>query len=205
MSRDPTARLFAALDLPAEVCDELADWARTSAASVRGAGHGRGTLRLLDPERMHLTLCFLGSRPVGELEALAATIPGCAAHASELSLGAPVWLPSRRPRALAVEVHDRDGELVRLHDELEDALAKAGRWQPERRRFRAHVTVARVRGGQRRARKGAGERAASWPQPPPTPHATFFPAALTLYRSFLAAGGATYEPLARCSLLPADV
>jgi 2'-5' RNA ligase len=205
MSRDPTARLFAALDLPTEVCEELAEWARATAVAVRGAGgHARTALRLLDPERMHLTLCFLGARPVAEIEALASVIPGCAAHASELSLGAPVWLPSRRPRALAVEVHD-DGELARLHDELVRALARAGRWEPERRRFRAHVTVARVRGGERRARKGAGERALSWPEPPPTPRASFYPQSLTLYRSFLAPGGATYEPLARCSLLPADV
>jgi 2'-5' RNA ligase len=203
MSRDPTARLFAALDLPVEVCEELAEWGRATAVAVRGgAGAGRTGLRLVDPERMHLTLCFLGSRPVGEIDALAATIPGCAGHASELALGAPVWLPSRRPRTLAVEVHDGDGELTRLHDELQHALARAGGWEPERRRFRAHVTVGRVRGGARHA--GRGERSVSLPQPPPTPRASFYPESLTLYRSFLAPGGAIYEPLARCSLLPAD-
>jgi 2'-5' RNA ligase len=210
MSRDPTARLFVALDLPADVSQELAEWGTAAAVDLRGAGgHGRGALRLLDAERMHVTLCFLGSRPVAEIDALAATIPGCAGHASELSLGAPVWLPTRRPRALAVEIHNADGELVRLHDELQQALARAGRWEPERKRFRAHVTVARVRGGGRRARSSPGERrgerSTTWPQPPPTPRTTFFAESLTLYRSFLAPGGATYEPLARCSLLPADV
>ena len=203
MSRDPTARLFAALDLPEEVCEELADWGLSVAAATRAAGRGRGALRLLGADVMHLTLCFLGSRPVSEIDALAATIPACAGHACELALGAPAWLPARRPRALAVEVHDHDGELGRLHDELRSALAGAGGWEPERRRFRAHVTVARVRGGDRRHRRG--ETAAAWPEPPPTPQMSFFGESLTLYRSHLGPGGATYEPLARCSLLPADV
>jgi 2'-5' RNA ligase len=203
MSRDPTARLFAALDLPEEVCEELAEWGVSVAAAARAGGRARGSLRLLGADVMHLTLCFLGSRPVSEIDSLAATIPACAGHACELALGAPVWLPARRPRALAVEVHDRDGELGRLHDELQGALARAGGWQPERRRYRAHVTVARVRGGDRRHRRG--EPAGAWPDPPPTPQASFFGESLTLYRSHLGAGGATYEPLARCSLLPADV
>jgi RNA 2',3'-cyclic 3'-phosphodiesterase len=203
VSRDPTARLFAALDLPEQACEELADWGVSVAAAARAAGRARGSLRLLPADVMHLTLCFLGSRPVSEIDALAATIPGCAGHACELALGAPVWLPARRPRSLAVEVHDHDGELGRLHDDLESALARACGWEPERRRFRAHVTVARVRGGDRRRRRG--EQAEPWPELPPTPQASFFGESLTLYRSHLGPGGATYEGLARCSLLPAEV
>jgi 2'-5' RNA ligase len=157
-------------------------------------------LRLVGPEDLHVTLCFLGSRPVGELDALAAAIPSCAGHACELAVGAPVWLPLRRPSALAVEVHDEDGELGRLHDQLQRALVRAASdWEPQRRRFRAHVTVARVRGGRRR--RGGG----SWPPPPPTPRLRFAPESLTLYRSRLHPSGASYEPLARCSLVPAGV
>jgi RNA 2',3'-cyclic 3'-phosphodiesterase len=204
MSRDPRVRLFAALDPPPEVCEGLADWARAAAAGLCPGGRERGArsgaLRLLDPAQMHVTVCFLGSRPVDEVDALAATIPACAAHACELELGAPVWLPPRRPQALAVEIHDEDGELSRLHEQLERALAAAAvDWEPQRRRFRAHVTVARVRGGGRRERNGR----AAHPAPPPTPQVRFAPESLTLYRSWLDPGGAKYEPLARCSLLPA--
>jgi hypothetical protein len=36
----------------------------------------------------------------------------------ELAIGAPAWLPPRRPRVLAVEVGDPDGTLLALHDGL---------------------------------------------------------------------------------------
>ncbi len=61
------ARLFVALELPAEVRGALAAWARRAG---RGPGHGR--LRLVEPESLHVTLCFLGSRPMAEVDEIAA-------------------------------------------------------------------------------------------------------------------------------------
>ena len=165
---------------------------------------GRGTLpamRLLEPEALHVTLCFLGGRPVGEIEAIASVLSGCTTPVGALSLGAPLWLPPRRPRALAVEVHDRDGGLTRLHEGLRGALADATGWQAERRRFKAHITVARMRGrsaGWRRFAQ-AGE-----PPLPATPPLSFTPAAVVLYRSWLSPAGASYQALATCELLAAE-
>jgi 2'-5' RNA ligase len=117
-------------------------------------------VRLLEPQAMHVTLCFLGNRPVAEIETLAAVLGGCEARAAELQLGAPLWLPPRSPRTLSVEVHDRAGSLARLHEALSGAIARAIAWQPERRRFRAHVTVARIgreaRTGRRVKGRGRG-------------------------------------------------
>ncbi len=62
MTRAATARLFVALDLPAAPRAELARWARSAAASARAGG---GHVRLLAPESLHATLCFLGSTPFG--------------------------------------------------------------------------------------------------------------------------------------------
>ncbi len=185
-----------AVDPPLPVCEELAEWARGVAAGSRMAGSSRGALRLLDAQSLHLTLCFLGSRPVGEIEALAAALAACAEHACELAVGAPLWLPRRRPRSLAVEIHDRSGELARVQERVSGALASVSAWRPERRRFRPHITLARVRRG------AAGGR---WPttdpgreQPlPATPRLSFTPEAIVLYRSWLAPEGATYEALAR--------
>jgi RNA 2',3'-cyclic 3'-phosphodiesterase len=143
-------------------------------------------MRVLDAHSLHLTLCFLGSRPVAEIDALAAALGACAAPVGELSVGAPLWLPPRRPRALAVEIGDREGDLARVQGAVAHALAGASGWQPERRRFRAHVTVARVREGV------AGAHAML----PATPRLTFTPGALVLYRSWLAPTGAEYQPIA---------
>jgi len=111
-------------------------------------------------------------------------------------VGAPLWLPRRRPRSLAVEIHDRSGEFARVQERVSGGLASVSAWRPERRRFRPHVTLARVRRG------AAGGR---WPttgsgreQPlPATPQLSFTPEAIVLYRSWLAPEGATYEALAR--------
>jgi RNA 2',3'-cyclic 3'-phosphodiesterase len=202
MTRDATARLFVAVDPPADVREGLLAWARAATARLP-VQRGRGALpgmRLLEPEALHVTLCFLGGRPVSEIEAIASVLGGCATRVGELSLGAPLWLPPRRPRALAVEVHDRDGGLTRLHGALRGALADATGWQAERRRFKAHLTVARMRGRSAVRRSARAEE----PALPATPPLSFTPEAIVLYRSWLSPAGASYQALARCDLLAAE-
>jgi 2'-5' RNA ligase len=225
MSHGATARLFVAVDLPAAVRQELARWARGAASSARANG---GHLRLLEPESLHVTLCFLGDRSVGALDAIAAAVMGAPAAPAgelvpaeptgepssiksagellsaeptgellsaeptgELSLGAPLWLPGRRPRALAVELHDdARGSLGLLRDAVSRSLQDVCGFEPERRRFRPHVTVARTRSGD-----APRERAL-----PATPQLAFTPVALALYRSWLGPTEASYEALASRSL-----
>lgn len=196
MSRAQTARLFVAVDPPQEVCGELSAWARGAAAGLglRVGRGGRPPLRLLAPETLHLTLCFLGSRPVAEIEMIAGALASGYAAAGELCVGAPVWLPPRRPRALAVEMRDDGGGLAALQASVSRALSAAIDWEPERRRFRAHVTLARLAPGAAVRARGGG------PELPPTPAARFTPSAIVLYRSWLSPGGASYEPLLTSAL-----
>jgi 2'-5' RNA ligase len=202
MSRGATARLFVAVDPPPQVRDALAAWARSVAVAARALGGSRGALRLLDGQALHLTLCFLGSRPVAEIEALGEALAAAGEHACELSLGAPLWLPPRRPQALAAEIHDHDGELERVQQALTTELRSVSSWQPERRRFRPHITVARLRRGAR-ARRSSTERAAREgleQSLPATPRLSFTPQAVVLYRSWLSREGASYEALASSEL-----
>lgn len=202
MSRAATARLFVAVDPPAAVRDALAAWARdaTAGLTLRAARTAGGALRLLDPEALHLTICFLGSRPVEEIEATGVALSACAAHVGELSVGAPLWLPPRRPRALAVEVHDRGGELERLHRAIGRAIFEATGWERERRAFKAHITVARLRAGAAADRRSAGHE----PDLPATPPLRFTPESIGLYRSWLSPAGASYEMIATYGLVPID-
>ena len=229
MARGAEARLFVALDLPAEARAELLAWARAAAASmragnldtrapsmmtyrgvVRAPGRRRESrplptrqLRLLAPDTLHVTLRFLGNRPVGEIEALGDALAAACAEAppvGELSFGAPLWLPPRHPRALAVELHDTpDRGLEALHGalaeicELEPAAAPgAGRGAAGRGRgrFRPHVTVARMRPSEAPRERGL----------PPTPRLSFTPRAVTLQRSWLTPTEAVYEALATYAL-----
>ncbi len=192
-----------AVELPPRVREQLAVWARSVSATLRAGGGSRGALRILEADSLHLTLCFLGSRPVAEIDAFARALVSCGEHACELSLGAPLWLPRRRPHALAVEVHDHGGQLAAVHERLSAELASVSGWLPERRRFTPHVTVARVRRGARaRSRSAASSAAnATGERPlPATPRLSFAPDALVLFRSWLAAEGASYEALASCQL-----
>jgi RNA 2',3'-cyclic 3'-phosphodiesterase len=202
MSGGHTARLFVAIDPPARVREALATWARAAASTLSSdaTGDARGALRLLDADSLHLTLCFLGNRPVGEIDLIAAAIADQQQEQSPLlCVGAPLSLPPRRPRLLAVEVHDSTSEesaLAQLQRSVARSIADAVEWQPERRRFRGHITVARVRSGPRGGRSSSLEAA----RLPPTPQCTFNPPSVVLYRSWLAPAGAAYEAIASRTL-----
>jgi 2'-5' RNA ligase len=196
-----TARLFLAIDPPALAREQLAAWARSALGGARGRGATR-PLRLLHADLLHLTICFLGARPVADIETIASTLEECAAPVGEVTVGAPLWLPPRRPRALAVELHDPHGGLGHLHGALSAAIADAIGWKPEgdtsggrarARHFRPHITLARMRDG----------AAPSDRELPPTPALAFTPTDLVLYRSWLDPQGATYEALASITLASA--
>jgi 2'-5' RNA ligase len=180
-SGEERARLFVALELPASARDTLVQWRAAALRDVHG-------LRLVGAEDLHATLCFLGSRPAGEIEAIAAA---CGVVAGEppvqSALGEPVWLPRRRPRVLAVELSDASGALARLQAALSWALVTGGWYAPESRPFLAHVTVARVAGREGRVRP------VRLPSPPADLDVRC--SRVTLYRSRLGAGRARYEPL----------
>jgi RNA 2',3'-cyclic 3'-phosphodiesterase len=181
---DERARLFIALDLPADVRGALSAWA---------GGHVGGVpqLRLVEPESLHVTLCFLGARPVAEVDDIAATcraVSGLAA--APLALGDALWLPPRRPRVLTVALVDDAGRLAAVQSELAASLVAAGVYDPETRPFLAHVSVARVR-------REAHIRPAQIPTPEPL---RFSGRHVTLYRSRLGQGPARYEALASTAL-----
>jgi 2'-5' RNA ligase len=209
--RAPSARLFVAVDPPGQVALELAAWARLAARETRsGSRAGEQPLRVLAPELLHVTVYFLGNRAVDEIPALAEQLAECERPPVQLSIGAPLWLPPRRPRALAVELRDEGGALARIQTEAAARLERAGRDpQPHEQapprsgarggpqRFHPHITVARMRhdaGRRRRTRAwagdGCGERTL-----PPTPGLSFAPSELVLYRSWLSPEGASYEAL----------
>jgi RNA 2',3'-cyclic 3'-phosphodiesterase len=171
-----------ALDLPGEVQGEVSAWAR----EVAGAGAG---MRAVPARNTHITLAFLGNVAPSAVEALCRTVELAAAPVRDLSLGAPEWMPRRRPRVLALGVHDGRDELAAMRRHLEPGLADAVGWHEERA-FRPHLTAIRLSRGFR----PAGARL------PVSPQARFDGRSVTLYRSFLERDGARYEPVFRIDL-----
>jgi 2'-5' RNA ligase len=101
-------------------------------------------------------------------------------------------LPPRDPRLFALDLDDAGGRTRALQAVVSDALAAGGWYRPEKRPFWPHVTLARVKRGERRVE--------ALPDAPAPPAAAFEACELTLYRSTLRPQGALYEPLARATL-----
>jgi 2'-5' RNA ligase len=170
-------RLFVALDLPAP--------ARSALAAVRDR-LDPDVWRPVKDEALHVTLAFLGGRPESDIDVVSSLLK--APGEPRLVLGGLALLPPRRARVAAVDVADPDGALGALQARLSAALAAAGVYAPEKRAFRPHVTVARLR-----ARAQAPRSA----PPVPIEPVEFRGEAVTLYRSRLHPQGARYEALVR--------
>jgi RNA 2',3'-cyclic 3'-phosphodiesterase len=183
-SPDERARLFVALELPASARDILSRWRGSALRDIPA-------LRPVPVEHLHATLCFLGSRPASQIEAIAAACGVVAGEpVLEPRLGEPVWLPARRPRVLAVRLEDGSGALARVQAALSAALASGGWYAPESRPYLGHVTVARV----------AKDARIKPPRLEPPPAVDVRCSRVTLYRSRLGSGGARYEPLSGVAL-----
>ncbi len=183
MSDEP-ARLFVALELPALVRDALVRWRSEALHDPLG-------LRLIAPDQLHVTLCFLGWRAAAEIDDIRAACGVMAGEPiAELRLGDAIWLPTRRPRVLAVELDDPGGALARAQSSLSRALQAGGWYTPESRPFRAHVTVARVA-------RGASVRAHQLPRPPAL---ALRGSRASLFRSLPGPGGVRYERLGTVEL-----
>jgi RNA 2',3'-cyclic 3'-phosphodiesterase len=167
-------RLFVALELPDPIRDALA---------AAGEAADRDAWRAVSAASLHLTLAFLGSRPPGDVDAIAAVLDAEASSpAPRLSLRDALLLPPRRPRVLTIALDDPDGALASLQRRVSDGLEAAGVYTPEKRAFRAHITIARLR-----------PRSATAPAPRlDLDRAPFIADRLTLYRSELHPRGARY-------------
>lgn len=182
---DRRARLFVALELPDPVRDVLTRWlARLPPENLRA-------VRPVARESLHVTLCFLGGRGEDEIPAIAAACGVVAPKpAARLTVAGGTWLPRRRPRVLAVGLDDPEHRLAQVQGELSSALAAGGWYEPEKRPYLAHVTVARLR-------EPIGSRPPELPEPA---HVEFIGSRVVLYRSRLLRGGARYEALTAVDL-----
>lgn len=180
----PRARLFLALDPPADARRELAAWRDDLIA-------GRDDLRPVAPEALHVTLVFLGYRPEKEIEAIAETAfePLAGLAPASLTPTSVRPLPPHGPRLFALDLEDAGEACAGVQAAAEGALVAARFYKPEKRPFWPHMTLARVK----------RERRAGPLEPEGLPDA-FSAADVVLYRSHLSLKGARYEPLARCSL-----
>jgi RNA 2',3'-cyclic 3'-phosphodiesterase len=130
-------RLFVALELAEEVRQAM----RRRLVKL----HQLAKARWVDPEKAHLTLCFLGAteeRLLPELEL--ALAPVFARHPPfRMRLHGGGTFPQGRPARVAWVAVRAPLVLQSLQRETAEACARVVGYEPERRPYHAHVTLAR--------------------------------------------------------------
>ena len=128
-------RTFVAIDLPEEIRERI----RESRTILAGAG---GRLAIVDPANLHITVKFLGEVEPGRISAIIEALRATSSEAFEVTVGRAAL---NRPRS-----HVWSGATSPTPGRV---LPSPGRWTTssnrliprERRPFRPHVTLARVK------------------------------------------------------------
>jgi 2'-5' RNA ligase len=188
VGEDKKLRLFVALDLPARVRVGIGAWGERELADP--------ALRRSKEESLHVTFAFLSWREPEQVEFVAEVLRASGEAAAPLmELQDPVQRP-RRGRAQIFVLPVLSAGTEQIQAEVSERLVEAELFEPEKRPFWPHVTVARVR--------SRGKRPEPVERPPGgLPEALaepFYGVRLTLYRSQLQPSGARYTPLAQVEL-----
>jgi 2'-5' RNA ligase len=189
-SESKPVRMFVALDLPEIVREDIATWGETALADP--------ALRRVPAESLHVTLAFLGNRQPADVERIEDAMEEVAAIPVLLELGGPVGRPAHgRPQLVALPALHRPVE--GLQERLSEILTLERLYEPEKRPFWPHVTIARIRPEERGLRRPMPVEVPSGPSP--TERMGWFDGVrISLYRSELQPSGARYVPLAQVQL-----
>ena len=185
-------RCFVAIDVPPDVRARVT----TITTRLRHAAP-RADVRWSSTETLHVTLKFLGEVPdarVPEVERALAAVAVAHAPLSLVAAGAGGFPSASRPRVLYVDILGQVDGLGRLAADVDGALEALG-FPGERRAFRGHLTVGRVR-----SPRGAAGLAAALGTEAGTAAGAWTADELVLYRSRLHPSGAVHDAVARLAL-----
>ena len=171
-------RLFVGIPLPDDV--------RARLGELKGGLQGA---RWVSPENLHLSLRFIGEVPGGDEADIDEALAAIEAPAFPMTLS-ELGFFDRRGRVHAVWAGVEMSEpLARLRAKVEQALVRLDH-EPEHRKFKPHVTLARMKKGSASEVGEFLEAQNGFSAGP------FDVGCFTLYRSHLGRGGAYYEALA---------
>ena len=126
-------RLFCALRLPSPTVERISAWQRSALS------HGR----VVVPEHLHVTLAFLGGRPLGDVPAVAAALRAAADAVRPPVVRVRGYRETRSVGMLVLD--DEGGRATALATDLHARLERLGVYRPECRPWLPHVTVLRFR------------------------------------------------------------
>lgn len=140
-----TLRTFVALVLPEDARRVLEREQQYLAGRVSG-------VKWADPRTIHVTLVFLGSTPAAAIGQIKTVVREAAERSRPLHFslhGIGAFPTMRSPKVVWAGMHHCDA-LLELQQQLADALDVLG-FQKDKKQFRAHFTLGRVRDGSARS------------------------------------------------------
>jgi RNA 2',3'-cyclic 3'-phosphodiesterase len=182
-----TWRCFVAVPLAPKLRGDLKAAARRWTALAHAPD-----LRWTDPDGWHVTLAFLGATDSSAVPGLVAALGDVASVTPSFRVptgGVGAFPRPGAAQAIWYGVSDPEYRLRDLAARVQDVVLPAG----PQARFRAHVTLAR-------SRVRRGEPLGAWLATLEPPAETLTVNAVTLFRSHLGRGPASYEVLARLPL-----
>ena len=135
-------RIFAAVDISDEARRKVAAYVsdlRSEFPKIR-VGWDK-------PEKLHLTLKFLGDTNEKQLSELEKIVAETSSNINSFNLQIAetgVFPNARNPRVLWIDVQDESGNLSKINERLETECAKIG-FAREKRAFVPHLTIGRIR------------------------------------------------------------
>jgi len=134
-------RAFIAFELPKPVISSIR-------SIQEGLRSHRLNMRWVRPENIHLTLKFLGNISAADTEKAGGAMVASAKQYAPISLeakGIGAFPGIKRPRVIWVGLTGQMDLLRQLHRKLDENLAATG-FLPEKRPFKGHLTISRVKG-----------------------------------------------------------
>jgi 2'-5' RNA ligase len=181
-------RVFCAIELPEDLKSRVGEHIKRLRESF-----SKARTSWEKPEKIHITLKFIGDVEVARIEELSRAVRCAAATVEpfELTIASPgIFPPHGPPRVLWLGIEDASGQLSKLQYTLETEAARAG-FPREPRPFKPHLTIARIR-----SPHGARELATAHRETSFEPQ-SFNVLELVLMRSELGPGGSRYSPLSQ--------
>lgn len=135
-------RLFVALPVPLEIKNALAETQKELRKLLPGS-----SASWTHPDRMHLTLRFLGDVEPARVEVLPSSLFAAVENFGPIELAAErlgCFPDVRHPRVVWARVWDRAEQLAELQRRIISATAAFTR-EPEEKQFTGHITLARIR------------------------------------------------------------
>ena len=131
-------RSFIAIDLESQILDQILTIQKALLDTS-------ADIKLVEPENIHLTLRFLGEKPLSIINKISEELKSLNFYSTEVSVSGVGAFPNmRRIRVVWVGIKKGVLDLMGIYNQVESKLKRLG-VSPDDRGFSPHITIARVR------------------------------------------------------------